>query len=76
MARPAVDVDEHERALRPSSAAKLRQLRAIHNGGYRPQTLHLHARDFAEIMQDLRGSGFDVRRGVRFRGIPLAAFSQ
>ena len=72
MARHKPDIDQHEKALRPSLQTKLRQVRALHNSGYRPQVLHLHAADVCEIIADLGGAGFDVARGVVFRGIPVA----
>lgn len=71
MARFKPDVDAHEMALRGSMRNKLRELRALHARGYRPQTLHLHAADYYAIFHDLRGAGFDVARGVVFKGIPV-----
>lgn len=73
MARHKPDIDRHKKALRQSLRAKLAELRLLHARGYRPQTLHLHAPDVSALVEDLRGAGFDVARGVVFRGIPVAA---
>lgn len=74
MARRKPDITEHMKALRWPLAVKVEGLRLIHARGYRPQTLHLHAADYDAIIGDLRGAGFDVARGVVFRGIPVKTF--
>ena len=38
-----------------------------------PSAYHLDGSVLAEILSDLDGSGFDVARGVVFRGVPVRA---
>lgn len=74
MARSKPDIDKHEKALRESLRKKLYELRKIYAGGYSPCVLHLHADDVRRTMEDLKGAGFDVARGVVFKGIPVKAY--
>lgn len=71
MASARPDIDAHEVALRPAMREKLRKIRALHDAGYRPQTLWLCGVDLCKILADLGGAGFDVARGVVFRGIRI-----
>lgn len=75
MARRKPDIDDHERALRPALAVKLREVRRLHDRGYRPVTLWLDRGDVCAIFADLGGAGFDVARGVVFRGIPVLPYA-
>lgn len=75
MARFKPDIEALEGALRPSAQRKVRELRVLHARGYRPQTLHLHEADFHAIFHDLSGSGYDVARGVVFKGIPVKPYA-
>lgn len=75
MARYKPDLDLHDRTLRPALSGLVRELRALHNGGFRPITLWLRPGDMCAIVEGLGGSGFDVARGVVFRGIPLKAYA-
>lgn len=72
MGRNKPDIDLHEKVLRPCLKKKLIQIRAMHNGGYRPETLWLEGVDMCGLLADMGGAGLDVARGVVFRGIPVA----
>lgn len=71
MARHKPDIDLHEKALRPQLQEKLRVVRGLHNKGWRPGAVWLTRSDMCMLFADLGGSGFDVERGIVFRGIPV-----
>lgn len=75
MARRKPDIDRHEQELRPALAVKLREVRGLHDRGYRPETLWLNRGDMCAIIADMGGAGFDVARGVVFRGIPVLPYA-
>lgn len=72
MARPIIDADKHMRALSNQSRAcvsdAIRYVQVV-----RPSKVHLYPQDFARIVTELHGCGYDLGRGFRICGVKVVA---
>ena len=70
MSRPIINADEHLVALsKHSKACVAAAVQCIKVA--RSTRVYLHSHDFQQIVEELRGSGFDLGRGFKICGVKV-----
>lgn len=75
MARPKPDIGAMERALPRAALAARGAFRFQRAQAGTPETFWMRPAHYAEMIQALRGSGFDVARGVVLDGVPVKPYA-
>lgn len=75
MARHKPDIGKHYRALPKSALIARGAFRFQRAQAGAPETFWMRPAHYADMIHALRGSGFDVARGVVLDGIPVKPYA-